>query len=95
MKERALRILLSALLPVSLLPGCAAAAQRPASGTGLSYQWWVKTPSCTKFTKSSITGPVCRVELTEARDGNPLCCVVTGKYGNSVRTETACMHIQR
>ncbi len=93
MKERALRILLFALLPVSLLTGYAAAAQRPASGTGLSYQWWVKTPSSTKFTKSSITGPAYSVELTAARNGNQLCCVVTGKYGQTVQTNTVKMTV--
>ncbi len=93
MKERALRILLSALLPVSLLPGYAAAAQRPASGTGLSYQWWVKTPNNSSFTKSSITGPAYSVTLTSARDGNPLCCVVTGKYGQTVQTNTVKMTV--
>ena len=29
-----------------------------ASGSGLTYQWYVKKPTATKFSKSSITGPV-------------------------------------
>ena len=59
----------------------------------LTYQWWVKKPSSSRFSKSSITGPVYEVELTEARDGNQLYCVVTDAYGNIERTNTVSMAI--
>ena len=65
-----------------------------ATGTGLSYQWWVKKPSATKFSKSSVTGPVYEVELTEARNGNQVYCVVTDAFGNSVRTNAVTMTIE-
>ena len=64
-----------------------------AAGTGLSYQWYVKKPTATKFSKSSITGDTYAVELTEARNGNRLYCVVTDTFGNSARTNTVSMII--
>ncbi len=64
-----------------------------ATGEGLSYQWWVKKPTATKFSKSSVTGPVYEVELTEARNGNQIYCVVTDAYGNTARTNTVTMTV--
>ena len=64
-----------------------------AVGDGLSYQWWVKKPTATKFSKSSITSDTYSVELTEARNGNRVYCVVTDAYGNTARTNTVSMTI--
>ncbi|MBR4692190.1 MAG: hypothetical protein IKP17_05480 [Oscillospiraceae bacterium] len=62
-----------------------------ATGEGLTYQWWVKKPTATKFSKSSITADTYSVELTSARDGNQVYCIVTDAYGNTVQTNTATM----
>ena len=64
-----------------------------AEGEGLSYQWYVKKPTAKKFSRSSITGAVYSVELTAARNGNQVYCVVTDSSGNTVRTNTATMTI--
>ena len=64
-----------------------------ATGTGLTYQWWVKKPSATRFSKSSITGPVYEVELTAARNGNQVYCIVTDAFGNTEQTNTVSMTI--
>jgi hypothetical protein len=64
-----------------------------AEGSGLSYQWYVKKPSATKFSKSSITGPTYSVELTEARNGNQIYCVVTDALGNTEHTNTVTMSV--
>jgi hypothetical protein len=64
-----------------------------ATGTGLTYQWWVKKPTATKFSKSSITGPTYSVELTEARNGNQVYCVVTDAFGNTAQTSTVSMTV--
>ena len=64
-----------------------------ASGSGLTYQWWVKKPSASKFSKSSVTGPTYSVELTEARNGNQVYCVVTDAFGSSVQSDTVSMTI--
>ena len=64
-----------------------------AEGEGLTYQWYVKKASATKFSKSSITDPTYTVTLTSARDGNQVYCVVTDQYGNTAKTETVTMSI--
>ncbi|MBR4692619.1 MAG: hypothetical protein IKP17_07660 [Oscillospiraceae bacterium] len=64
-----------------------------ATGTGLTYTWYVKKPTATRFSKSSITGPTYSVELTEARNGNQVYCVVTDGAGDTVRTNTVTMTI--
>ena len=64
-----------------------------ATGEGLTYQWWVKKPTATKFSKSSITSDTYSVELTEARNGNQVYCVVTDAWGNTVQTNTATMTV--
>ncbi len=62
-----------------------------AEGEGLAYQWWVKSRTATKFSKSSITAATYSVTLTEARDGNQIYCVVTDAYGATVQTSTVTM----
>ena len=64
-----------------------------AEGEGLTYQWYVKKPTARKFSKSSITGDTYSVQLTAARDGNQVYCVITDALGNSVRTDTLTMTI--
>ena len=64
-----------------------------AEGDGLSYQWYVKKPTAAKFSKSSITGDTYSVELTAARNGNQVYCVVTDARGNTVQTNTVTMTI--
>ncbi len=64
-----------------------------AEGEGLTYQWYVKKPTARKFSKSSITGYTYSVQLTDARDGNQVYCVITDALGNSVRTDTVTMTI--
>ncbi len=64
-----------------------------AEGDGLSYQWWVKNRTVTKFSKSSITAATYSVTLTEANSGRQLYCVVTDAFGNSVQTDTVTMTV--
>ena len=64
-----------------------------ATGAGLTYQWYVKKPTATKFSKSSITGATYSVTLTEARNGNQVYCVVTDAAGNTVRSNTVTMTV--
>ena len=48
----------------------------------------------TKFTKSSTTTNTYSMEMTAARDGRELYCVITDEYGNQVTSNTAYMKIQ-
>ena len=64
-----------------------------AEGDGLSYQWWVKSRTATKFSKSSVVSATYSVTLTAARNGNQLYCVVTDAYGNTAQTNTVTMTV--
>lgn len=59
-----------------------------ATGNGLKYQWYVKNPSSTKFTLSSITNETYSFEMTESKSGRQVYCVITDKYGNTVTSDT-------
>ncbi|MBR4692859.1 MAG: hypothetical protein IKP17_08880, partial [Oscillospiraceae bacterium] len=73
--------------------GSTASFTAEATGTGLTYQWYVKKPSASSFSRSSIKTATYSVELTEARNGNQVYCVVTDAYGDSVQTNTVSMTI--
>ncbi|MBR4692615.1 MAG: hypothetical protein IKP17_07640, partial [Oscillospiraceae bacterium] len=83
----------AALTDYAGLEGSTASFTVQATGVGLTYQWWVKKPTATRFSKSSVTGDTYAVELTEARNGNQIYCVVTDAFGNTARTGTVTMTI--
>ncbi|MBR4691980.1 MAG: InlB B-repeat-containing protein, partial [Oscillospiraceae bacterium] len=64
-----------------------------AEGDGLSYQWYVKNRTATKFSKSSITAATYTVTLTEANSGRQLYCVVKDAFGNTAQTDTVTMTV--
>ena len=66
-----------------------------ATGDGLTYQWYYKNPGSTKFKKSSITTAECAVEMTQARDGREMYCVVIDEYGNEVKSKTITLSIAK
>ena len=59
-----------------------------ATGDGLTYTWYVCSPTGTKFTKSSITSATYSYAMTADKSGRKVYCVITDKYGNSVKTDT-------
>ena len=59
-----------------------------ATGVGLKYQWYVKNPTSTKFTKSSITTETYSYQMTESKSERQVYCVITDKDGNKVKTNT-------
>ena len=60
-----------------------------AQGDGLTYQWYLKNKTATKFSKSSVTKNTYSVMMSDAVDGRQVYCVVTDQYGNSATSETA------
>ena len=60
-----------------------------AHGVGLTYQWYVKDPGSSSFTKSSITKKTYSISMTEAKSGRQVYCIVKDSSGNSVKTRTA------
>lgn len=59
-----------------------------ADGEGVKYQWYVKDPGSSKFTKSSVTSATYSYTMTPAKSGRQAYCVVTDQYGNSIRSNT-------
>ena len=59
-----------------------------AKGDGLTYQWYIKARTATKFTKSSVAKSTYSVTMSDSVDGRQLYCVVTDKYGSSVTSDT-------
>ena len=61
-----------------------------ATGHGLTYEWHYKNKNMKKFdvTKYFTTNTYTLNEMTEARAGREVYCVITDIFGNSVQTET-------
>ena len=65
-----------------------------AAGDGLTYQWYLKDPDRSAFAKSSVTASVYTVQMTAAKSGRKVYCVVTDQYGNTVQTKTVTLTVQ-
>lgn len=60
-----------------------------ASGEGKIYQWYYKDKNATKFTlTNSFKGDSYYVPMNSTRASRQVYCVITDKYGNSVKTNT-------
>ncbi len=58
-----------------------------ATGEGITYTWYYKDAGGTKFVKTStFKSNYYSVEMTPARSGRQIYCVVTDKYGVKVKT---------
>jgi len=65
-----------------------------ASGDGLTYQWYVKNPGSSKFSKSSITSATYTCKMSAANDGRQVYCMVADRYGNSTKTNTVTLSMK-
>ena len=69
--------------------GAKASVTVNATGDGLKYKWYYKSKNGSKFeVATSYTGKTYSVAMDKARDGRQVYCVVTDKYGNTVKTTT-------
>ena len=59
-----------------------------ASGDGLKYQWFVKAPGGSKFSKSSITKSTYSTKMSADKAGRQIYCVITDASGCKVVTKT-------
>ena len=74
---------------VKVASGKTAKVTFTASGEGLTYKWYYKDKGQSKFTlTTSFKTNTYSVEMTSARNGRQLYCVVTDKYGQTVKTAT-------
>jgi len=66
-----------------------ATAKVTAAGDSLTYKWYYKDKSTSKFTlAASVKGNSYTIAMNKARDGRQVYCVITDKYGNSVTSKT-------
>ena len=81
---------------VTVSNGYTATVSFYASGDGLTYKWYYKNPGESKFTyTSSFTSNYYSVTMNAARDGRQLYCVVTDRYGNTAKTNTVTISMNR
>lgn len=71
---------------VKAADGTKATVRVIAHGDGLKYQWYVKNPGETSYSKSSVTTSSYSVTMNEERDGRQVYCVVKDKYGNRLKS---------
>ena len=59
-----------------------------ASGDGLKYTWYIKNAGSSKYSKSSVTKSTYSVKMTSKVKNRLVYCVVTDKYGKTVKSTT-------
>jgi len=66
-----------------------------ATGDGLTYEWYYKSATGSKFTKTdTFTGPAYTLTMSAARAGRHVYCVVTDKYGESIQTDIVTLNME-
>ena len=79
---------------VTVASGIKAKTTVEASGDGLTYTWYYKNASATKYTKSSITKATYSVTMSDKINNRKVYCVITDKYGNTVQTNTVTLKMK-
>ena len=65
-----------------------------AEGDGLTYQWYIKNPGKTTFSKSSITSATYSCKMSDSINGRQVYCEITDQYGNTVKTNTVTLTLK-
>jgi len=66
-----------------------------ATGEGLTYTWYYTSNGKTsQFYVSSVTGATYSTTMDATRDGRKVYCVITDKYGNTVKTNTVTLSMK-
>ncbi|MBP3387587.1 MAG: hypothetical protein J6L23_03525, partial [Clostridia bacterium] len=80
---------------VTVANGSKAATTVTATGEGLTYTWYyTSNGKTTEFYKSSVTGATYSTTMDATRDGRKVYCVITDKYGNTVKTNTVTLSMK-
>ena len=80
---------------VTVANGQTATVSFTATGEGLTYKWYYKNAWETKFTlTTTFTGNTYSAQMNSSRNGRQIYCVVTDKYGNSVKTNTVSINMR-
>lgn len=65
-------------------------------GEGVTYQWYFAKKGSTTFQKTNaFSTRYYYITMNEENDGRQVYCVATDRYGNSVRTDTVTLELQR
>ncbi|MBP3415361.1 MAG: GBS Bsp-like repeat-containing protein, partial [Clostridia bacterium] len=64
-----------------------------ATGDELTYTWYFKNPGSSSFTKSGVTAAAYSMTMQQSLSGRQVYCVVTDKYGDSVKTNTVSLNL--
>ncbi len=78
---------------VSVAEGKTASAKVVASGSGLTYTWYIRDPGKASYSKSSIKTDTYSVVMTAAKNGRKAYCVVADANGNSVTSNIVTLSI--
>ena len=78
---------------VAVASGQTAATTVTVSGSGLKYQWYFKDPGSSSFSKSSVTEKTYSCTMNAAKSGRKVYCIITDKYGNSIKSSTVTLRL--
>ncbi|MBR5529330.1 MAG: leucine-rich repeat domain-containing protein, partial [Oscillospiraceae bacterium] len=73
--------------------GSKATTKITATGEGLKYAWYIKNKGATTWSKSSLTGTEYYVTMKSTTNGRQVYCLVTDKYGNTVKSDVVTLHM--
>ncbi len=62
-------------------------------GNGLKYQWYFREPGSSTVGKSSVTSRTYSCEMTRAKSGRQIYCVITDRTGNTVTSDTVTLEV--
>ena len=80
---------------VSVVNGADATVSFDAVGDGLTYKWYYKNKTATKFSlTTSFKSNTYSVSMSSTRGGRQVYCVVTDKYGNTATTNTVTLNMK-
>ena len=59
-----------------------------ATGDGLTYTWYHKNPTASKYVKDASTTATYKATMTDASNGRYVYCIIQDQYGNKIKTNT-------
>ena len=74
--------------------GATAKVTVKALGDGLTYQWYIKNATASKYSKSSITKATYSVAMSDKVHNRQVYCVLADAHGNQVQTTPVVMRRQ-
>ncbi len=80
---------------VVVASGEQAAVKVVAKGDGLKYVWYFKNAGASSFKKSSTTTATYSTKMSSTTNGRQVYCVVTDKYGKTVKSKTATLSMKQ